>query len=77
MKKIGIILSLLLFFSSNGVTYAQGIDMAEDRLKVNLEKVYPMGEETKWVYKNIDGHRYKRLWSISAQEWLSPWIKIS
>ena len=77
MKKIRIILSLLLLFSCNGVTYAKGIDMAEDRLKVNLENPSPMRKETKWVYKNIDGHRYKRLWSINAQKWLSPWIKIS
>lgn len=31
---------------------------------------------TRWVYKNIDGKLYKRLYNYTTDKWMSDWILV-
>ncbi len=32
------------------------------------------GGRYEWHYKDVDGQRYKRLWDITNQIWVTDWI---
>lgn len=38
----------------------------------------PMSDDIRWVYKTMeDGHRYKRLFNYSTNQWVGDWILVS
>ena len=63
----GITLCALLVFTTNGLTVAaSGNDVVEtnDARSTNLE----------WIYKEINGEMYMRLWNHSTGQWATDWI---
>ncbi len=40
------------------------------------EGINPRSDTYVWIYKEIDGKRYKRLFNNSTQEWVGEWIYI-
>lgn len=44
----------------------------------NNETTLPMSDDIRWVYKTTaDGHKYKRLFSYSTNQWVGDWILVS
>ena len=41
---------------------------------IESEIVVPQSDTYKWVYKTIDGQKYKRLWNINKSQWVTDWI---
>jgi hypothetical protein len=39
-------------------------------------EIVTRAEITEWHYKIVNGAMYKRLWSISAQKWLTEWMPV-
>lgn len=82
MKKIfmnkGMILLLLMVFSViilGDITYAsQGnIQTPLESSKEVNEPIEPMNEKTVWYYRTVNGRLQRRLWSLTAGEWLTDW----
>ncbi len=40
------------------------------------EGISPCSDTYQWIYKVIDGKRYKRLYNATTQEWIGEWIYI-
>lgn len=52
---------------------------AMDRMDCNtvqkITEIEPREETLTWIYKTVNGIRYKRLWNTVTNEWVSDWIK--
>lgn len=68
-------LVLLFIFSINTVNiYAQETDSANQNISTtNDEGISPYSEVTGYIYKDINGVRYKRLWSYTYNHWIDPY----
>ena len=40
------------------------------------EGINPNSYTYEWIYREIDGKRYKRLYNVSTAEWVGEWIYI-
>lgn len=38
--------------------------------------VSPLAEQKIWMYREYNGYRQKRLWSLTYNKWLTDWITL-
>lgn len=77
MKRIiTLLLAVLLLYSAVPFAYAE--EAVEPPATAVADSgdagIMPLAEETKWVFKNINGVDCKRLWSLTYGKWLTDWI---
>ncbi|MBU5426002.1 hypothetical protein KQI41_06195 [Tissierella pigra] len=78
MKKKKILLLLITIFStlifSNTIYASEGsIQTLMEYSKVFDESIEPQYEKVRWYYRTVNGKKQKRLWSLTAGEWLTDW----
>ena len=44
--------------------------------KISTEEFSITASQTKWIYKKINQHLYKRLWDISQNKYIGDWILV-
>lgn len=78
MKKIFFLSSTLLVTilvtSVSPIYAAENQSIIYDSYKIS--SVQPRKDILEWIYKTIDGKRYKRLWNASKGVWLTDWILV-
>ena len=76
MKKVKVIMlsaviCMLLIFPS----WASTSNVLKQQ-EVALQNDVTKAEVTKWYYRNIDGVKEKRLWSITYGYWKTEWMPV-
>lgn len=76
MKKIKVFL-LCTFLSASFITPCWGSTIQYSAFsQIELQEISIKSEVTKWYYRNNDGTKQKRLWSVTYGYWKSDWISI-
>lgn len=55
---------------------APAVTLPVEAAEATEEGINPRADEYQWVYKVIDGKKYKRLYNISTGAWVGEWIYI-
>lgn len=79
MNNINRLFTLLLVFSiinlsAPHVTYSKTIS---SNTNYSLENIsIARSDDIQWVFKEIDGKLYKRLYNYTTHEWIGDWILV-
>lgn len=66
---------LLLLLNLSMVTIVSANEISELPESTNESEISPRSEVTGYMYKTVNGVRYKRLWSYTYNHWIDPyWI---
>lgn len=53
---------------------AQACDIPAQPQAAGGEAIEPQADVIEWIFKTENGHRYRRLFNHSKQEWIGDWI---
>ncbi|MBE6968193.1 MAG: hypothetical protein E7444_07140 [Ruminococcaceae bacterium] len=67
---ISILICMCLFVSA----FAVQSEEPPAGVEAENSEIQPRGEETRWYFREIDGVKQARLWSLTYGRWLTDWI---
>ncbi len=73
-KALIIVVILNIFFGiKSGYAYEKSFQNNTTNSKLTVESVASRYEKVRWYYREVNGKKQKRLWSLTAGEWLTEW----
>lgn len=78
MKKLLIIcLSCFTLVSTFTLsTFAQSSQTIGTSISGKTNVIEPRSDILEWVYKTINGKKYKRLWNATQGRWITDWLPV-
>lgn len=43
---------------------------------VYASEIQPLSDDIRWVYKEVNGVYYKRLYNFTTRSWVGSWIRV-